>query len=126
VNDWQVNTPINMFIEGQPIGVFWGYKTDGIIQEGEEADAPMFSNTTLAAGDIKFIDSRGGGDDLLEPDGNITALDRTIIGDPNPDFVYSIFSDIAYKKITFSFQLTGSQGNEVFNGRYRTKKCVYG
>ena len=32
--------PANAFIEGQPIGLFYGWKTAGIIQEGETGPEP--------------------------------------------------------------------------------------
>ena len=66
VNDFNVNTPANIFMEGKAVGLFYGYKTDGIVQEGD-ADVPTFNGVVLEPGDYKFIDARGGGDDLLNP-----------------------------------------------------------
>jgi TonB-linked SusC/RagA family outer membrane protein len=115
VNAGWMAEPINAFIEGQPVGVFWGYQTKGIIQEGEEGDAPTFSALDLAPGDIYYVDLNGDADDITQPDGDITTLDRTIIGDPNPDFTYGLFGDLSYKDLTLSFLFTGSYGGDVFN-----------
>ena len=59
---------INIFAEGYPMGMLYGYRTDGLIQSGE------------SAGSINYVDSNG--------DGQIDLNDRVIIGNPNPDFTY--------------------------------------
>lgn len=77
--------------EGQPVGRFYGYLEDGYTEEG----------------DIAYKD--------LDSDGEITPLDRTYIGDPNPDFIYGMSSDMSFKNFELNIFLQGSQGNDLFN-----------
>ncbi|MBB3696997.1 SusC/RagA family TonB-linked outer membrane protein [Flammeovirga yaeyamensis] len=97
----------NIFISGQPIGLFYGYKTDGIYTSDEEAKAGPLFGSENKAGDIRFVDQNG--------DGVITAEDRTIIGDPNPDFIYSFRTSVRYKSLSLSMLWSGVQGNDVLN-----------
>lgn len=91
VNAVVVNDNSNILREGQPIGRFWGYMEDGYDDKGH----------------IRFMD--------LDKDGAITAKDKTYIGDPNPDFIYGINSEMMYKNFTLSIFIQGSQGNDIFN-----------
>ncbi|MBD0401913.1 TonB-dependent receptor [Flammeovirga sp. EKP202] len=97
----------NIFIKGQPIGLFYGYKTDGIYTSDEEAKAGPTFGTENKAGDLRFVDQNG--------DGKITAEDKTIIGDPNPDFIYSFRTTFRYKALSLSMLWSGVQGNDVLN-----------
>ncbi len=81
----------NILREGQPIGMFWGYVEDGYDSTGQ----------------IKYKD--------LNKDGQITASDKTFIGNPNPKFIYGLNSVMSYKNFEFSFFIQGSQGNDIFN-----------
>jgi hypothetical protein len=58
-------------IEGEPLGHFYGFKTDGIYQTQEEVDAalPDAFSSSRAPGDIRFVDVNG--------DGRVDANDRT-------------------------------------------------
>ncbi len=82
---------VNIVREGEPMALFYGYKEDGYD----------------ATGAVKYKD--------IVEDGVINDLDRTIIGNPNPDFIYSLNSVLAYKNLEFSFYIQGSQGNDVFS-----------
>jgi outer membrane receptor protein involved in Fe transport len=68
---------------GYPIGYFYGYKTDGIFQN--EAEVLSYTNAgkvvqpTAKPGDLRYVD--------LNKDGTINEADKTMIGDPNPDFI---------------------------------------
>ncbi len=99
--------PINIFIKGQPVGVFWGYKTNGIFQSDEEAAGITYKGNVLGAGDIAYIDTN--------KDGTITTEDRVIIGDPNPDFTYGFNTNFTYRSFSLSAQFFGSYGNDVVN-----------
>jgi len=57
-------------------------------------------------GDIKYKDLNG--------DGVINASDRTIIGNPSPDFMYGASISITYKNFTLSVDGAGVYGNEVY------------
>src|SRR5262249_62086314 len=68
---------------GQPLGVFYGFKTDGLLRDSASAAAhtPAVqprSGTRWNPGDAKLVDING--------DGAITSADRPILGDPNPTF----------------------------------------
>lgn len=90
---------------GYPIGYFYGYKVEGIYQNQAEIDA---AKNTLGAkpGDLKFKDVNG--------DGQITTADRTMIGNPTPDFTYGISVNLAYKKFDLAVDMMGVQGNEIY------------
>ena len=97
---------VNIFAEGQPIGLFYGIKTDGIVQEGEKG--PGFSSgKTKGPGSIKYCD--------LNNNGYIDDDDRTIIGDPNPDFIFGFSTDFTWKKLTVAMVFNGSYGNDICN-----------
>jgi TonB-dependent starch-binding outer membrane protein SusC len=88
---------------GEPLGVFYGLLTNGIWQKGEEIPAG-FATT---AGQVKFIDLNG--------DGKITPLDRTIIGNPAPDFTYGFTNNLSYKNLQLNVFLQGVAGGEILN-----------
>ena len=97
--------PLNIFIEGQSMGLFYGYMVDGIVQNGETA--PFFDGTQRGPGYLKYKD--------LDGDGEITLADRTIIGNPLPKFTYGINSSLTIDNFCLSVQLVGSYGNNIYN-----------
>lgn len=99
--------PVNIFIKGKPVGMFWGYKTNGIFQSDEEAAGLTYNGNTLGAGDIAYVDTN--------EDGIINTEDRVILGDPNPDFTYGLNTSFTYKSVSLSAQFFGSYGNQVVN-----------
>jgi TonB-linked SusC/RagA family outer membrane protein len=99
----------NIFIVGKAPGLFWGYKTDGIIQTGDTPPtSAIFSQTP---GNIKVVDVNG--------DGVINVNDKTIIGNPNPDFNYGFQTAFEYKQFRFSAAFYGVKGGDVLNGNIR-------
>ncbi|PIQ19866.1 MAG: SusC/RagA family TonB-linked outer membrane protein [Cytophagales bacterium CG18_big_fil_WC_8_21_14_2_50_42_9] len=95
---------------GFPIGYFWGLKTDGIFQTEAEVAAHTNAEGTLiqpnaAPGDVRYVDLNG--------DGLISDLDRTQIGNPNPDLTYGITLSGNYKAFDFSFLASGVAGNQL-------------
>ena len=96
--------PANIFMAGEPIGMFWGFKTDGIYQEGDTTAITYGAQP----GDVKILD--------LNNDGEIDEKDRTFLGDPNPDVVYGMNVSFSYKRFTLNMDWSGVYGNEIANG----------
>ena len=92
---------------GLPIASYYGYIVDGVIKDQAEADAAPKFGTYTKEGTFKFRDING--------DNKITAADRTIIGDPHPDFTYGLNLNLGYKNFDLTMFAQGSQGNEIFN-----------
>ena len=101
-------TPINIFMEGKPMGVFYGLKTDGIVKEGETGPG-LTEGTVMAPGGIRYIDKNGNGyvDTGME--------DKQIIGDPNPDFTYGFGTSFSWKGFSLDIQFDGVYGNDIAN-----------
>jgi hypothetical protein len=78
------------------MGVFYGYKKDGYDANGKE----IYKDLSGTAG---------------TPDGIINQYDKTIIGDPNPDFIYGLNSTMSYKNFELTLFFQGSQGNDIVN-----------
>lgn len=105
--------------QGHSISQFFGYKVEGFWNSQDEIDqanataraATGNDNATyqsdVAVGRFRYADTNG--------DGQITAEDRTQIGDPNPDFTYGLNVELIYKNWDFSIFLYGSQGNDIWN-----------
>lgn len=118
---------VSMFAVGQPMGVFYGYETEGLFRN--EADivghATQTGGTTPYAnkidkvsgawiGDLKFVDQNG--------DGVISDADQKVIGDPNPDFTFGFTNTFTFKDFELNIGLTGQVGGDVLNwARYRTE-----
>lgn len=94
---------------GQPLGYFYGYKTNGIYQNQKEVDEalPDANSAGPEPGDIRFVDVNG--------DGVVNADDRTFIGSSMPDFYYGINLSAAYKGFDLSIFLQGVSGIEIYN-----------
>jgi TonB-linked SusC/RagA family outer membrane protein len=109
-------TNANITEIGQPIGMFYGWKTNGIFKNQAELDkGPIFAPGTANAshiGDTRFVDVSGPNG---KPDGIINSLDKTIMGNPYPDFYYGMTNRFVYKDISLSVTLQGSQGAQVIN-----------
>jgi len=91
---------------GDPIGSFFGYVVDGIIQNAaDSAKSPQFSSPSRP-GDLKFKDING--------DGVITDSDRVVIGNPTPKFIYGFSLGATFKGFDFTIDFQGVSGNQIF------------
>lgn len=99
---------------GQPVGLFYGYETNGVYSttDAANADAKYLvkdngDKVFFKAGDMNFVDR----------DGNhvIDANDRTVIGDPNPDIYGNIHTTASWKNLTLTAVFNYSLGNDIFN-----------
>jgi TonB-linked SusC/RagA family outer membrane protein len=101
---------------GQPIGMFYGFLTDGIFKSQVElANGPIFNPGAAdrsRVGDIRFKDISGPNG---KPDGIINSFDNTIMGTPYPDFYYGMTNRFSYQSFGLSISLQGSHGNKVYN-----------
>ena len=98
-------------VVGGPLVQFFGYKTDGVwISNQQIVDSGLTSNlpSALKQGGLKIVDVNG--------DGVLDTNDRTIIGDPYPDFTWGITNNFSYKNFDLSFSFQGVQGGELING----------
>jgi TonB-linked SusC/RagA family outer membrane protein len=99
--------------EGNPINAYYGYKTNGLLSASEAGKIMGPKGTMMKEGDVKFVDN---GDNIINEN------DKTIIGDPNPEFFGGIMTAFAYKNFELSALFNYSVGNDVFNYvRYRTE-----
>jgi TonB-linked SusC/RagA family outer membrane protein len=112
----QGTTYMARFEEGHPIGYFYGFKTDGVIQNQADLAAYIatlkdgnpansLQGSSLAVGDLKFVDYNG--------DGVINNDDKTEIGSPQPDFTMGINLGASYKGFDFSVTGYAALGQEV-------------
>ena len=124
----------NITEAGQPIGMFYGYKVGGIIQQSDVANIAAdqavykanknsypagyvlkghaqssFSTTPLEPGDLWFVDTNH--------DGIINSKDAGVIGTPYPKFTYGFAINATYKSFYFSSSFNGSYGNQILDGQ---------
>jgi hypothetical protein len=122
------STIVSRSIIGHPIGQFYGYQVIGRFEKAEDmyyinsekkvVRTPVFTDSN---GDLLPIDEGAGvwvGDYIyrdLDKDGKITEKDRTFIGNPEPQFTYSINNSFTFKNWDLGIQLVGVYGNDVVN-----------
>jgi TonB-linked SusC/RagA family outer membrane protein len=94
--------------EGQPIGMIYGYKTDGILQLDEDpGSTPFFPSKIIRYGDRKYVDKNG--------DGVITTDDHFELGNANPDVSFGFNNTFSWKGISLDVYFQGDLGNELVN-----------
>ena len=104
------------FEKGHPIGYFWGYKTEGVMQNEADVQAYLDKNckgnaanskqgTGIKPGDLKFVDVNG--------DGVVNDDDKTELGDPHPDVTMGITLGASYKGFDLSVTGFGAFGQQV-------------
>jgi TonB-linked SusC/RagA family outer membrane protein len=95
-------------VAGYPIGYFYGYVVEGIFQSYAEklASPVMDLGSSYGPGDLKYKDLNG--------DGVVNTDDRTMIGNPTPDFTYGGSVTLKYKGFDFGVDVQGVYGNEIY------------
>lgn len=91
--------------EGEPINAYFGYQVEGIFQSQDEISGSAQPAARL--GELRFKD--------VNNDNQINADDRTILGDPYPDFSFGVSNYFSYKGFDLSIFFDGSYGNEMLN-----------
>ena len=120
--DWNNHS---ICMEGEAVGSYYGYVTDGIIKDqadlaaylaklgGTESGVPndemtkVDSDHPLAVGDMKFKDING--------DGKIDSNDRQILGNGFPSLNYGITVGATYKDWDFSLYMYGVFGQDILS-----------
>jgi TonB-linked SusC/RagA family outer membrane protein len=95
---------------GQPLGLFYGYQTNGIyatdIAAGETR--PTVKNYVPVAGDLIFVDQN--------TDGVIDTKDQVYIGNPWPKFTYGFTMGANWRNlIDIRAIFNGVYGNDIYN-----------
>ncbi|MFR3329609.1 MAG: TonB-dependent receptor [Odoribacter splanchnicus] len=104
--------------EGKTMGLFYGYKTDGIFQTWEEVnyyeslneEHPYQTSQSFyktSPGDIKTLDLNGDG----YVHRVVNSEDQTILGSSIPDFTGGFNTRFSYRGLTLSIHGTFSYGN---------------
>ncbi len=101
----------NILAIGRPINVFYGYKTDGIVQTLQEGLDAGLTGEYAQPGEFKYVNIYDGDGTTNE----INENDRCIIGDPNPDFTASLNLGFRWKNLDASIFFNGVFGNDVLN-----------
>ena len=96
----------NRSLPGKRIGEFYGYVFDGIYMTQEEYNKqPRYVTSVVGSARMKDIN----GDGVITPD------DRTLIGNPNPKYIFGITNSLRYKNFDFMVIASGQAGNQVMN-----------
>lgn len=99
---------------GDPLIQFLGYKTDGVwlsqaqIDEAKSKGLTSNLSNVFVPGGLKLVDVNG--------DSKIDVDDRTVIGNPYPDFTWGIHNSFNYKGFDLGFLIQGVQGGSLVNG----------
>lgn len=92
---------------GFPIGSFYGYTVEGLYQSfADKLKSPVNTQFSYGPGDFKYKDING--------DGVISADDRSIIGNPTPDFTYGGTVNLNFKGLELGIDVGGVYGNEIY------------
>ncbi|MBL0940011.1 MAG: TonB-dependent receptor [Gemmatimonadaceae bacterium] len=107
-----INATSSVVQVGQPIGAFFGFRTGDLFRDSTtlndwKAKTRFASGTVPGLGNRMYIDNNG--------DGVIDGEDRTIIGDPNPDYVLGWSNNVSWKGFEFSALFDGVRGNQILN-----------
>ncbi|NME70216.1 SusC/RagA family TonB-linked outer membrane protein [Flammeovirga aprica] len=140
-NPWVTGGHTQRLIKGQELGTFWGYQSDGIYQyedfkefrgmTTEEAARKYRQDLKDAnyqvgrldgmytpwkeneVGQARYPGQRKYKD--LDGDGKLTTNDKTIIGNAQPDFVWSMENRFEYRNFALTIFIMGEQGRKMAN-----------
>lgn len=95
---------------GYPIGCFWGYKTAGVFQNQQQINDWISAGNGVAQstpqpGDLMYVD--------LHHDGKIDENDKTMIGNPHPDWNLGLSINLGYRGFDFSATAAGAFGQQL-------------
>ncbi len=102
-----IQNGLNRTTVGLPIGYFYGYIVEGIYQSyADKLKSPVNTEFSYGPGDFKYKDVNG--------DGKINTADRTLIGNPTPDYTYGGSLTFNYKGLDLGIDFGGVYGNEIY------------
>jgi TonB-dependent starch-binding outer membrane protein SusC len=111
------NLPGTLIQVGQPLGVFYGFKSAGVIRDSAQAASITYRNfngSTFKPGQMLILKTT--------PGDTVTLADRTIIGDPTPDFNYGWTNTFTFRGLELTGLLQGQHGGKILNvNRIRTE-----
>ncbi len=90
---------------GEPIGSFYGFEVEGIFQNEQEVAAS--AQPGAEPGSFRYRDLNG--------DNVIDTRDKTIIGNPNPRFIYGINTGFIFYNFDLQLDIQGVAGVEIYN-----------
>jgi len=103
ISDW------TRIVEGESVGTFYGYHTDGIVQLNEDLNnIPHTPERDITFGEQKYVDKNGDG--TIDRDN-----DTYILGNANPDFIFGWMNTLTHKNWDMSVYFQGVYGNEIAN-----------
>ena len=82
---------VNLLREGEPMGVYYVYKSDGFQEDGK----------------FKYLD--------VNDDGKLNNDDKLILGNPHPKFIGGFSTEVSWRGLSLSMFWQGSYGNDVYN-----------
>lgn len=113
LDSFQGTGTISRAENGEPFPFFYGYKTDGILQNQAEADEyNRINGTALKPGDVRYVDVDGSG--------SVDENDRTKIGKGMPDWTYGLNLNATWRGFDFYIFFQGVCGNDIFDATRRT------
>jgi TonB-linked SusC/RagA family outer membrane protein len=108
------SSEISRTYEGNPIGTFYGWRTNGLYQNAEEINSdpnisgdPRREDGLIQPGDVRFVDLNG--DNLIDD------KDRTIIGSPQPKITYGFNANVGYKGFDLTLFFLGVAKVDIYN-----------
>jgi TonB-linked SusC/RagA family outer membrane protein len=120
------NTPIGGYVNvgdvnrtevGKPLGLFYLYVNDGVFMTQAEYEAgPKHASSMVGTVRMKDIDGNG----------IIDTNDRDFVGDPNPDFLYGITNDFAWKQFDANIVIAGAVGGDIIDGQLEGTENIDG
>ena len=91
---------------GYPIASFYLLNILGVFQTEEEVKANPIQHPKVQPGDYRYQDADG--------NGTITLADKTIAGNPWPEFTWGLGNHFSYKNFTLGVSVNGTQGNDMY------------
>lgn len=117
---WHTRHAVGDFItrseNGKPYSYIYGYKTDGIFQNDAEvaeyvAATGLGGAPTPVPGDVRFVDYNN--------DGVLDSDDRTMIGNPTPDWLYGLTLNADWNGFDATIFFQGVFGNDIYDATRR-------